>query len=172
MENTTFRITGTPFLLDIEFKGQYGKFEYKTQFSAGADIVSQEMYVLHPGEVQLVETGLFLRGFNLVLENSVGEQKLLSPDEIPGGMDTDWLPELQIRPRSGLSLRGINSAFGTVDADYRGEIKVCLTNLSQKTYVVNRGDRVAQLVAAVVMNVKCIGRNMDVRDGGFGSTGR
>jgi deoxyuridine 5'-triphosphate nucleotidohydrolase len=171
MEDNCLRMTATPFVLDIEFKGEYGEFGYKTKYSAGADIPSQEMYVLHPGETQLIATGLYLKAFNLVLENDAGERKLLSQNEIPEDLHVDWLPELQIRPRSGLSARGINCAFGTVDADFRGEIKVCLTNLSQKTYVVNRGERVAQLVAAVVMNVRCINRSAATRDGGFGSTG-
>jgi len=94
--------------------------------------------------------------------------------EIPAG----W--EGQVRPRSGLAIKhGVTvlNAPGTIDADYRGEVKVILVNLGQETFEIERGDRVAQLVLCEV------GRGVEVReveqltatergDGGFGSTGR
>jgi hypothetical protein len=68
----------------------------------------------------------------------------------------DVLPELQIRPRSSLSKRGIYCALGTIDFDYRDEIKVCLHNLSKDTFVINPGDRVAQLVPALMITTQVL----------------
>ncbi|MCI5131586.1 MAG: dUTP diphosphatase, partial [Candidatus Electrothrix sp. EH2] len=87
--------------------------------------------------------------------------------------------EMQVRPRSGLAVRhGVTvvNAPGTVDADYRGEVKIGLINLGQETFTVQRGDRIAQLILAPV----CRARLQQVQDlsatdrgdGGFGYTGR
>jgi dUTP pyrophosphatase len=87
--------------------------------------------------------------------------------------------EAQVRPRSGLALRhGITllNSPGTVDADYRGEVKVVLINLSQVPFTLRRGERIAQLVVAPVSRVALV--ELEVLDstergeGGFGSTGR
>lgn len=139
--------------IEVEFKGTYGKFEYKTMYSVGADLVSQDFYVLHPGERQLISTGVYITNFRL----AVFDGQVFSP-------------ELQVRPKSSLSLKGIDAAFGTIDPDYRNEIKACLINNSKDTFVVNHGDRVGQLVAAMILNVKSIMRKTDERVGGFGST--
>jgi dUTP diphosphatase len=93
--------------------------------------------------------------------------------EIPVGY------EGQVRPRSGLAARhaiGVPNAPGTIDADYRGEVKVLLVNLGRNSYRVERGDRIAQLVIApvvraeieVVASLTATARG----DGGFGHTGR
>jgi dUTP pyrophosphatase len=84
--------------------------------------------------------------------------------------------EAQIRPRSGLAARGIVAAFGTIDSDYRGEIKVILENRSADDFVVNDGDRVAQIVFAPVLHVDLreVAELSETGRGraGFGSTGR
>jgi dUTP pyrophosphatase len=93
--------------------------------------------------------------------------------EIPPGY------EAQVRPRSGLALKhriGIPNAPGTIDADYRGELKVLLINLGDDPFIVQRGDRVAQLVFAPVSRVSlCVVEALSETtrgDGGFGHTGR
>ena len=87
--------------------------------------------------------------------------------------------EAQVRPRSGLALQhGVTllNAPGTVDADYRGEVKVLLVNLSQESFTLRRGERIAQLVVAPVSRASLV--ELEVLDstergeGGFGSTGR
>lgn len=85
--------------------------------------------------------------------------------------------EAQIRPRSSLSKRGILCHFGTIDADYRGELKVCLTNLSSEPYEIKRGDRIAQLVFAPVGRaalqlVERFSTETKRGEGGFGSSGK
>jgi len=87
--------------------------------------------------------------------------------------------EIQVRPRSGLAIKHgvtiINSP-GTIDADYRGEVKIGLVNLGPETYTVQRGDRVAQLVVAAVQRAELqIVAELDKtvrQDGGFGHTGK
>ena len=130
--------------------------DYATAGAAGADIradLGQGALTLAPGEVALVPTGLRL--------------------QVPEG----W--EVQLRARSGLALRhGVTLAngVGTIDADYRGEIKVILINLGDKLFEISRGDRIAQLVPAAVQRAAMA--EIDTLDdtargtGGFGSTGR
>jgi dUTP pyrophosphatase len=127
---------------------------YQTEDAAGADLRAciDAPVRLAPGERSAVPTGVVL--------------------EIPRGF------EGQVRPRSGLALRhGITmvNTPGTIDADYRGEVKVILVNLGREPVTVNRGDRIAQLVIAPVIRARFesaaalseTGR----QDGGFGSTG-
>lgn len=86
--------------------------------------------------------------------------------------------EGQVRPRSGLALRhGVTTlnAPGTIDSDYRGEIRVILMNASSEPFSVSPGDRIAQLVIAPVVTVQLVPGNLEETDrgeGGFGSTGR
>ena len=101
--------------------------EYQTALSAGMDIHAflEASVSLNPGERQLIPTGLYL--------------------EIPPGF------EIQIRPRSGLALKNgitVLNSPGTVDADYRGEIKVLLINHGEAPFTINKGDRIAQMVLA------------------------
>ena len=101
--------------------------EYKTVGSAGMDIRASltESYILKPMERTLVPTGLHI--------------------ELPQGY------EAQIRPRSGLAVKnGITclNTPGTIDSDYRGEIKVCLINLSNEAFEIKSGDRIAQMIVA------------------------
>jgi dUTP pyrophosphatase len=127
---------------------------YATAGSAGMDIrANVELPItLEPLERYLVPTGLFI--------------------ELPEGY------EAQIRPRSGLALKqGITclNSPGTVDSDYRGELKVILINLSNTTQVINNGDRIAQMVIAktAIAELFVVQQlNDTVRgDGGFGHTG-
>ena len=111
------------------------------------------------------------------------EPLILAPGEraaVPTGMVLEIPPgyEAQVRPRSGLALRhGITlpNAPGTVDSDYRGELKVLLINLGAEPFTVARGDRIAQLVVAPVARVDFL-ETRDLSEtgrgaGGFGSTG-
>lgn len=125
---------------------------YATSGAAGMDVLAAEDVSLDPGARHAVATGLAVA--------------------IPPGY------EIQVRPRSGLALKhGITvlNAPGTIDSDYRGELKVILINLGSEPFVIARGDRVAQLVLTPVVQALWD----EVRDldktgrgaGGFGSTG-
>lgn len=125
---------------------------YATEHSAGLDVVSAEDVILAPGQRLPVATGFAIA--------------------IPHGY------EVQVRPRSGLALKhGITlaNAPGTIDADYRGELKVLLVNLGSDAFEVKRGDRIAQLIPAKVQ--RAIFAEVDELDDtirgerGFGSTG-
>ena len=129
--------------------------KYETSASAGLDLRAnlEEPFSLHPLERVLIKTGIFL--------------------EIPEGY------EAQVRPRSGLSLKkGITvlNSPGTIDADYRGEVGVILVNLSKQPFVIENGDRIAQLVFAKVEQAAFIEVNVLAETergaGGFGSTGK
>lgn len=126
---------------------------YATAGAAGMDVVAAEDVVLAPGERRAVPTGFALA--------------------IPAGF------EVQIRPRSGLALKhGITclNSPGTIDSDYRGEVKVILANLGSEPFAIARGDRIAQLVTARVEQthwVESEALDTTIRgQGGFGSTGR
>ncbi|MDZ4751367.1 MAG: dUTP diphosphatase [Flavobacteriales bacterium] len=127
---------------------------YETIRSAGVDLRSatKETVVLMPGERQLISTGLFIA--------------------LPHGT------EAQIRPRSGLAFKKgltVLNAPGTVDADYRGEVKVLLVNLGQENCAIEPGDRIAQMVFARYEQAKfMVTAELDQTsrgEGGFGSTG-
>jgi dUTP pyrophosphatase len=125
---------------------------YATSGAAGMDVVSAEDVVIAPGQRYAVATGIALA--------------------IPHGY------EVQVRPRSGLALKhGITvpNTPGTIDSDYRGELKVILINHGAQDFAIARGDRVAQLVLAPVVQASWL--EVDALDstargeGGFGSTG-
>lgn len=127
---------------------------YATRHSAGMDLCAalEKPLTLKPREIRLVPTGLAL--------------------EIPPGF------EGQVRPRSGLALKyGITvaNAPGTIDADYRGEVGVILVNLGKKDFVVQPGDRIAQLVVSQVFRASLtVKRDLNRTrrgSGGFGHTG-
>jgi len=126
---------------------------YATEHAAGMDVVSAEALVLQPGERHAVATGFAIA--------------------IPVGY------EVQVRPRSGLALKhGVTclNTPGTIDADYRGEVKVILANLGADPFPISRGDRIAQLVPAPVQHARFTEvEELDETargEGGFGSTGR
>jgi dUTP pyrophosphatase len=127
---------------------------YATAQSAGMDLVAAvtQTIVLHPSKPLLLPTGLCI--------------------ELPVGY------EMQIRPRSGLALKHaitVLNSPGTIDADYRGEIKILLINLGEQPYQIGRGERIAQGVISQYTQVKLIiadSLSDTIRDtGGFGSTG-
>ena len=128
---------------------------YETPLSAGMDVRANlsEPIVLRPLERALVPTGLFV--------------------ELPAGY------EMQVRPRSGLAAKyglTVLNAPGTVDADYRGEVKVILANLSNEEFTINDGERVAQLVVAQHAQEEWeVAEELPDTErgaGGFGSTGK
>jgi dUTP pyrophosphatase len=125
---------------------------YATEGAAGMDVLAAEDVTLIPGARHAVATGLALA--------------------IPPGY------EIQVRPRSGLALKhgiSVPNTPGTIDSDYRGEVKVILINHGAEAFAVRRGDRIAQLVLAPVARASWL--KVDELDdtargtGGFGSTG-
>ena len=128
---------------------------YATAAAAGMDLRAnlESPIVLRPLERALISTGLFI--------------------ELPAGA------EAQIRPRSGLAAKNgvsVLNSPGTIDADYRGEIKVILVNLSNEAFTINDGERVAQMVFAKHEQAEWI-EVQELADsergaGGFGSTGK
>jgi len=125
---------------------------YATDHAAGLDVVAAEALTLAPGARHAVATGFAIA--------------------IPHGY------EVQVRPRSGLALKhGVTclNTPGTIDSDYRGEVKVILANLGAEPFAIARGDRIAQLVPAPVLKARFA--EVDELDatargeGGFGSTG-
>ncbi len=128
---------------------------YATALAAGLDLKANitEPIVLKPLQRQLVSTGLFI--------------------ELPAGY------EAQIRPRSGLAFKNgitVLNSPGTIDADYRGEVKVLLVNLSNEDFSVNDGERIAQLVIAkheqITWQQVEVLKESHRGAGGFGSTGK
>ncbi len=141
--------------INIINRSQHALPAYESPASAGMDLRADliEAITLKPGSRQLIPTGLYIA--------------------LPVGF------EAQVRPRSGLAIKNgitVLNSPGTVDADYRGEIKVILINHGQEDFTINSGDRIAQLVIAkheraewmVVEELESTERG----EGGFGSTGR
>jgi dUTP pyrophosphatase len=128
---------------------------YSTPASSGMDIraaIDKEVVIL-PNQVALVPTNLSV--------------------EIPEGF------EIQVRPRSGLAANhsiGVLNSPGTIDADYRGEIKIILINFGKDDFIISRGERIAQLVVSKIYHADFIEvnelKNTDRGEGGFGHTGR
>lgn len=129
---------------------------YMTPGAAGMDLPAavepDEEFIIEPGAIEVVPTGLAIA--------------------IPAGF------EGQVRPRSGLAFSrgiGIINAPGTIDSDYRGEIKIALINLGSEPVSIRRGDRVAQLIIAPVAQAQLVEADelppTERGDGGFGHTG-
>ena len=130
---------------------------YQTPGAAAFDIASNETVMLEPGQTSLVGTGLYF-----------------------------VLPECfmaEITPRSSLGLRGITlpNSPGVIDSDYRGEIKVILTNLSDTPHIITKGDRIAQVMVRPVIKPSLVSlsylelqdyNNTERGSNGFGSTGK
>jgi dUTP pyrophosphatase len=129
--------------------------QYATDGSSGMDVRAavENQIVLPQGKVVLVPTNLSV--------------------EIPNGY------EIQVRPRSGLAAKhgiGILNTPGTIDADYRGEIKIIMMNFSDEDFTINRGDRIAQFIVAKVYKAELV-ESKELVDtnrgsGGFGHTGK
>ena len=129
--------------------------EYKTEGASGVDIMAllDNKITLDPGESKIIPTGL----------------SIAIPDDL----------EIQIRPRSGLAAKSNISVLntpGTIDSDYRGEIKIILINHSNEKFEVKNGDRIAQMVLMPVLKFKFeeVSKLDDTirGSGGFGSTGK
>lgn len=127
---------------------------YETDGSAGMDLRAwlSEPVVLEPGDIKLIPTGLFM--------------------EFEPGY------EVQLRARSGLAVKhgiGLVNGVGTIDSDYRGEIKVALINQGKEAFAVGNGDRIAQMVIAPVARAEIVPvetlSQTERGSGGFGSTG-
>ena len=127
---------------------------YKTQGAAGADVYAllTEPVTIEPGAFAMIPTGLFF--------------------EIPQGY------EIQVRPRSGLAAKNgvtVLNTPGTIDSDYRGELKIILINLGKEAFVVNNGERIAQIIVSPVTlaSFTITDSLSDTSRGekGFGSTG-
>lgn len=140
--------------LDEKNSGDLPLPSYETEYAAGMDICAAlpSSVCLQPGQRILIETGLAV--------------------VIPHGY------EIQVRPRSGLAVKhGVTvlNSPGTIDSDYRGEIKVALINLGKEKFDIKRGDRIAQLIVAPVIRAKVeLVETLDSTlrgDGGFGHTG-
>ncbi len=140
--------------IKIVNKSKHALPSYETEASAGMDLRANldEPVLLKPLERSLIPTGLFI--------------------ELPVGF------EAQIRPRSGLAIKkGITllNTPGTIDADYRGEVRIILANLSNEEFVVNDGERIAQMVIARHEKAEWVEVEELVETergtGGFGSTG-
>ena len=149
------------FKLNIQFKNESSNPdpEYATAGSSGFDIRASlaQTLTIPVGKRVMVPTGLYF--------------------ELPEGL------EIQVRPRSGLAAKNgvtVLNTPGTIDADYRGEIKIILINLGEEPFEINNGDRIAQAVIASVIGkkaiklnkVKEINENTERGAGGFGSTGK
>ena len=126
---------------------------YATSGAAGMDVLAAEDLTLESGQRHAVATGLAMA--------------------IPQGF------EIQVRPRSGLALKhgiSVPNSPGTIDSDYRGELKVILINHGTEDFAISRGDRIAQLVLAPVTQAEWeVVEQLDETnrgEGGFGSTGR
>lgn len=146
--------------ITIKFKRLSDKFNdiplpsYSTEGSSGMDLRAavEDKIIIKPFETALIPTNLAV--------------------EIPEGY------EGQVRPRSGLAAKNFVTVLntpGTIDSDYRGEIKVILTNFGKEDFVVNRGDRIAQLVIAKVEKAEIVEvqelNSTKRNEGGFGHTG-
>lgn len=128
---------------------------YATSGSAGMDIRAavKEEVILHAGKVEMIPTNISV--------------------EIPVGY------EIQVRPRSGLAANysiGLLNSPGTIDSDYRGEVKIIMMNFGKEEFKIHRGDRIAQLIVSKVYTAKIEEAeelNSTKRgDGGFGHTGK
>ena len=148
-------------MVKIKFQRISDKFKeiplpkYETEGSAGMDIRAavDEPFVLKAGAVGLVPTGLKV--------------------EIPEGY------EIQVRPRSGLALKhgiGLLNSPGTIDSDYRGEIKIIMFNFSKEDFVIKMGERIAQLIVSRVFHAEVVDSaqlsETSRGEGGFGHTGK
>ena len=141
--------------MKIRIKSDSGRLpSYESKEAAGMDIRAylKDDMILQPGERSLVPTGLYI--------------------EVPSGY------EAQIRARSGLAVKkgiGLVNGIGTIDADYRGEIKVALINWGQEPFVIHDGDRIAQMVIAAYTKAELVEveelSETERGAGGFGHTG-
>ena len=142
-------------LVEIKIKSESGKIPaYETDGAAGMDLSAyiEEDVVMFPGKIAIIKTGIFI--------------------ELPTGY------EAQIRARSGFAAKhgiGLVNGIGTIDSDYRGEIKVILINWGEESVTIKNGDRIAQMVICRYEKAKFIVSDTlsetERNQGGFGHTG-
>lgn len=135
---------------DVNWTGDGKEPKRGSELASGVDLCAMTRYLLEPGERTLISTGIRV--------------------EMPAG----W--EAQVRPRSSFSKKGIYTALGTIDADYRGDIGVILENRTGQDFVIEAGHRIAQLVFAPVFRPTMVRveklSETERGTGGWGSTGR
>lgn len=157
------------FFLHLEFFGKHGEFCYQTVMAACADIPAQEgtavdepewhrtnkCWVLQPGTQATIGSGIKIAAF----------VPLYTPCPLV-------LPKLLVKGRSSLSKRRIYAHMGTIDMDYIDrEIKVILENRGTEPYIIQPGDRIAQMELGLCLHIPGIENKCQNREGGFGSTG-
>lgn len=128
--------------------------QYMTEHSAACDLVAREAAMIPAGKVGLVPAGVWIESVDWAV--------------VPEG----FIPELQVRARSGLARKqaiSLANGIGTIDADYRDEIGVLLINHGEETFVIQAGDRLAQMALNLVARIPGLPVG-GLRVGGFGST--
>ena len=128
--------------------------QYMTEHSAACDLIARDAALIPPGEVACVPAGVWIESVEW--------------EKVPEG----YIPELQVRARSGLARKfGISLAngIGTIDADYRDEVGVLLANLGKEAFIIQKGDRIAQMALNLVVRIPGVAIGGQ-RNGGFGST--
>ena len=141
-------------MINLRFSPEFAP-KYQTNLSAGADLVAATDVVIKANSKVKVPTGVWIESIDW--------------EQVPNG----FVPELQIRARSGLAYKhgiSLTNGVGTVDADYPDEICVLLWNSSDHDFVVNKGDRIAQLVVNLCYQILPLKTQVE-RKSGFGSTG-
>lgn len=129
---------------------------YMTKLASGLDLPAAEFGVLPVGGSVVVDTGITLRDLGVTLWTPTS---------------SDYILEAQVRPRSGLAAKhGVVAMLGTIDADYKDTIKVILFNFGKEKYEIHPGDRIAQLVFAIVYRPAHLLTETE-RVGGLGSSG-
>lgn len=160
-------------LVEFKFTGK-GTFEHKTAESIGADLTTQSgsesnrdwsnhhrAWRIRPGEMVMIPTGLYI--------TKVRHPTLV----VDGGLDGATVKAnvfLSIRPRSSSTKRGLIIPTGTVDADYRGEVKVAVLNSTSDQILIRPGDRIAQIICSLGLQFAPVSNKVR-GEGGFGSTG-
>lgn len=144
------------------FYPQSGNFFYATKSSAGFDISSNQDVTILPGSWKIISTGLYIvESIDGMMEFENNKYKIV--------------PEIQIRSRSGIASNfgvSILGGVSTIDADYRGEIRVTLINQGTIPYSIKKGGRIAQGVCSLTFQAPGVEvKQVERKDNGFGSTG-
>jgi dUTP pyrophosphatase len=142
-------------MIELRYQEEFAPI-YMSQGSSGCDVKSTIATTVAPGAVAKIPTGVFISGVNWEL--------------VPPG----FVPEIQIRARSGLAFKhsvSLANGVGTIDADYPEEIAVLIINHSDKPFEVEKGQRIAQMVLGLVPRFSNIQVHGAPRESGFGSTG-
>jgi dUTP pyrophosphatase len=145
-------------MIQVEYRGYKQNISYQTELSAGADLYSEISTIIEPGTSVILPTGVFIKSFSEVVVDAMR-----------------LTPYLSIASRSGLAAKHnvfVLNGNGTVDCDYPKEIGVILFNAGKEPFVVNEGDRVAQMIGSYSFKVDGVDIKTVHRTSGFGSTGK